>query len=951
MASTPRRSTSQTRAIASAAQPAPSGSVPRRRLPKFKKIVNRDPGQTPSTPQPPRPAVRKKLPSDVDVVVRWSNNTGLLGVGTTYRPPDVRQGVARDSGFGLDGLWRWHELLRQPGLLDGTSPYIAWIKIPTIDEKENNLMYRRAQRRDCALHPEVFVEGRKRRGMGVVHGMYRVTDELYADMQELCKDLRRKCDAATRLLRRAINARLKDVKSTSVIHRIVDNVRDPVREYLDVVHACELLRYGCLSTFEDFDICFTAFQRASVIMQAYVDFVLAIIPMDMTNGLATLPSKTSSAFRRGVILSGRDIEAYVGFFKRLCIPVWIYADLNEVDIPLDKFGPADLPRCDVALCQHLNSYRQRVLPMRWYPPPPDCTWSLVEPIARGYLPRPDQATFKLGDEAQRKKRKIEASQKHQQRRIDKEERALKRAQKVFGDLGPSLVRYKELTARSPAARRYFIHKLKPRPTFAPRVLPRYAACESDAERHLSLLAPPLQHPVPTSHPDFLNKSAEVPRDVLDNAVKQQLEQRLLKTFIPPLCIFTATTTWKKTVMYVSNAVRLLPSILDRVPTSRVDPHVQPLGPSDWRAILSINHWKKLSFDTQRQVYVNKRLHQLREELEEGEALDEVKERANAMKDKIDLEPYDHKTWYKYGSLQFYGQHTTDLIMDSENPTVPSIGKLPCGCDATEELLLEDPDLVTAILTWFEQLRLMHWFAELLSVSLSEEGTSSMPDFRAGADAQTETVMLIRKLVLHLQSVGMDGWPVGRDDLFDENYVARALTKVLVRANCAEDVDKFCANDDLWISTSTLKGVHYERLDQTEFQYMLDHLYMRYILTSFAAKQWPVEFNELLHPQSLYCQGCRQRLASPLDSPSPSPSQDEDSDHSTCDPGDVPQDMAASSDAGSPGGLHTEDEDEDWRHYCRHFSDDETSTDESSSVAQDEYDYNEHSRKEGTESDG
>ncbi|VDC03030.1 unnamed protein product [Peniophora sp. CBMAI 1063] len=923
MAPTPRPSTSQTPA---AVHHASVWTAAKRTLPKFKKITHLADEEA-SSMQPSRSPPRKELPPDVDVVVRWANGAGLLGVGTSYRPPDLQQGIARDSGFGLDGLWRWHEPLRQPGLLDTTSPYTAWIKIPTSNERDNGLMYRRAGRWDCAIQPEPFTEGRKKRGMGTANGMYRATDELYADMQTLHKELQQKCNTATHLLRRAINTRLKDVKSTSVIRRVADDVREPVREYLDVVHACELLRFGCLSTFEDFDICFTAFQRASVLLQGYIDFVLDIIPVDMATGHMDLSSKTPSVFRRGVILSGLDIKTYIGFFKRLSIPVWVYADLDEIDIPLDKFGPADSPRCDVALCKQLNSFRQKMLPVRWYPPPPDCTWSLLEPIARGYLPRPDQATFKLGDEVERKRRKLDVNQKHQQRHIDGKDRALKRALKVFGDLGPSLERYKELTARSPAARRYYIHRLKPRPAFAPRVLPRYAACESEADRYLHILAPPLQHPADTNHPEFLSKAAEVSRDVLDKAVKQQLEQRSLKSFIPPLCIFTATEKWEKTVMYATNAVRLLPSILERVPTSRTDPHVKPLNTTDWKAVLSINHWQKICLDTQRRHYVAEKLRCMRENLGKDEVWDEAKERDKAMKDRIPFEAYDHKMWYKHGSLKFYGQHITDMITNPDNPTVPTIGKLACGCDATEELLLKDPDLVTAILTWFEQLRLMHWFAELLSTTLSEEGAPSMPDFRAGAEAQTETVMLIRKLVLHLQSVGMDGWPVGRDELFDENYVARALTTVLARADRAEDVDGFCKSDDHWITTPVLKEFHYERLDKTEFQFALDQLYTRYIITSFAAKQWPIEFNELLHSGSLRCQDCRERSASL--SNSPAASQDDGSDSSSIDPTDDLQDATMSSDAEAPSQLGLEDgdidgdEDEDWRDYCRHFSDDES----------------------------
>lgn len=300
------------------------------------------------------------LPPDVDVVVEWPDGMGLLGVGTTYRPPAPQEGLDYASGIGSDGLWRWAEFLRNPQLLDHTAPYMAWAHIPTPEQLASSILYRRAKRADCAAGPELPVKGRKKRGMGTMNGMYRLRDELYEDLKRRQDALRRQCELATRLIKRA--TRKFDVHSKSVIRTVLADVREPVREYLDSARALWTLRHGGLAVFQEYDLCFTALQRTLGVMLAYFDFACAILPPRIAPGLADLAKLTPGEHRRGVVLAGKDIRPYISFFRRLDIPVWVYISIAQIEgIPRDKLGPADLPRCDVSVCDQISKLFYKLL--------------------------------------------------------------------------------------------------------------------------------------------------------------------------------------------------------------------------------------------------------------------------------------------------------------------------------------------------------------------------------------------------------------------------------------------------------------------------------------------------------------------------------------------------------------------------------------------------------------
>ncbi|VDC01388.1 unnamed protein product [Peniophora sp. CBMAI 1063] len=845
----------------------------KRPLPKFKK-----------TGQPkPIPSIRL-IPDDVEVAVQWPDGRLLLGVGTTYRPPPPEECLSHATGFGGDGLWRWHEYTRQPQLLDHTAPFMAWAHLPTLEQKAESILYRRASRHDCALCPDAAVEqrkklgGKKKFGMGTRNGMYRLTDQLYDELKSRHTALRGQCELVTDLLKRASKECMQGLNPESVIRVILANVREPVREYFDIIHACERLRYGCISAFPEFDVCFTAYQRAHNIMLAYFDFACSILPPHLAPGLAELPKLTQSDCRRGVVLAGEDIKTYIRFFKAHKIPVWVYAAMNTLAIPKGRLGPPDSPRCDVSTCDVLNDFKQRSLPSRWYPPPPHCPWALIEPIGRGYLPPPDQDYFELGQEAQKKKRKLDRVLQREEDVRVANKRKLENLKKVFGNLGSSLERYQQMAARSPAAQRYFANKLKPRPPFAPAVDRNYLVALDAGSKHIDLLTRPLQHPViSTSDPNFHVEAPKIPRDRLDELVKAQHGDLKLRTWVPPLSVFTNPYSWQKTVEMVCNAVTLLPTALERITVARRCSDVQPLSPAEWRDILTVKHWKNVWHDHHRKKYIEDELAKLRR----GEDWDEANAPAARKKlqaDQIPMERYDHNEFDKYGSAKYFGQTLTDnkiasLTAAGEN-TCFTRGYLACGHPATSERLVEDPDLIHNILIWLEQLEQLYWLCDLNSQALARDGILGLagggrrtPDFTDEEERQRPFVALILQSVIHRQVVGLDGWPAGgkqAEETFEAQYDVSHLTKVLISADHALFVDQYMERDLDWYTVQDLKdlipedGEPFASLDDDEFNNVQEQLLLRYILTSFAARQWPVEMVQLPeHDINLYkCKECR-----------------------------------------------------------------------------------------------
>ncbi|KZV60820.1 hypothetical protein PENSPDRAFT_671414 [Peniophora sp. CONT] len=833
-------------------------TAPKRQLPKFKKtpaLPAHAPATSQAAPQPTASSScslqhsmpKKAAPPDLTVAVEWEQGTGLLGFCTTYRPPDSRPGIEKNVSFGRDGLWAWHEYTRQPQLLDHTAAFTPWIKIPTADEARNSLSYGRAAMRDVSADPEPIQEGQDaavdlksikggekfKRGMGSVNGMYRTTDALHLELETRYKALQNECHRATFLFRRAASTKMGCLDSGSVVRRIISDLREPTRELLDLAHTY-------------FDICWTAHQRASAVVQAYIDFIGSLLPEGSAPSLAHQTALTPKTSRRGVVLADKDIDTYLMFFKRHEIPVWAYVALDQFDIPKDALGPADASRCDVSDCNYLSN--QKELPIRWYPPPA-VAWSLLEATARGYLPRPDEETFERGDQA--------TNQKRQRVALDNK---LAKVQREFGNLGTSLERYQQLRVRSPAARSYYANRAKPRPSYAPVILSEYAAAEHEAGRYIDLLATPLQHILDENDPGFF-MAVKVDPTKLQKVVAEQLEQRAIRSFIPPLHVFTGAKSWDKTISMVVATVRMLPLLLARVKLARTDPHVVRLRPKDWKAILTREYWYQHWMDEQRIQHITKTL-QMRTLA--GEEFDEVQERLKMKDVKIQFEHYDYDVFWKYGSRLVFGEAESNRLKSTADAQ-PEFGELLCGCKPTYELLHKDPDLVFGLLTWFNQLRLAHWLADLVPSALDKEGipggvdsydAQCTPDFTDEFEVQKPTVALIQSVVMHKQFVHEDCFPEGSSEELDDHAWLKSFSMILTRADYVDVVDQYMAGPKGWIPASCLRENDFCALNERECLKVEEHLYLRYFLTSFAAKQWPVEMHFLPTASTLRCSNCR-----------------------------------------------------------------------------------------------
>ncbi|VDB94083.1 unnamed protein product [Peniophora sp. CBMAI 1063] len=379
--------------------------------------------------------------------------------------------------------------------------------------------------------------------------------------------------------------------------------------------------------------------------------------------------------------------------------------MNTIFIPAGKPGLPNSPHCEVSACPILNNFKQRSLPLRWYPPPPHCLWVMIEPIRCGYVPQPDKDSSELGQEAAKKKKQ-------------KWDGALKRQEKICEGQVQKLKNLKN------------IFRTSPRPAWMPRINSMYMVALDDAMKHLDFLTRPLPHPIiDTSHPNFYKIAPKIPREQLDTLLEFQQSQLVLKTWVPPLLVFTNPTKWEKTVYLVSNTVTLLPVMLERLYWTRHADDVHPLTPIKWCNILTITHWKGVWNNYHWKMYIEEKLAELRTK-EDWDVAKEAETRVQLKDKKIPLKPYIHNEYDKYGSLKFFRQRLTDKVISCLAPGHEHWNFLPgdlmCGHPATKECLIKDPELVHNILLWFELLSHMFWFADLNSQALAREGSLRDP---------------------------------------------------------------------------------------------------------------------------------------------------------------------------------------------------------------------------------
>lgn len=365
---------------------APSAPQPKHTLPKFNKNKsnNHTPASSASThpalsastsarpTQPPAPTQKRPLPALVKAAVKWADDTALLAINTDYLPAPPRLDTNDHAEICVDVLFGDFEWTREPGMYDYASPYTAYIEIPTREAAMNMLRFRAAKMEDTVEDVEEEGEGEEEEeeddemGEGVKEkgkekgkekekekavllygrkdGTYRATKAFHAKLQRRLKALQTNCDKAWRSFQWACGEKLDSVHASSVVHTICNKLRPPTRELSDMWLSWGYLHWGGLRTFEDFSLCLVAHQRSVSLVMAWLDFLADFLPAG-PNGPLLGRARPRPIVRRGVILTGKDIDSMLDWYTRQGIPVHALVHIDDVDIPTDIYRAPSEPRC------------------------------------------------------------------------------------------------------------------------------------------------------------------------------------------------------------------------------------------------------------------------------------------------------------------------------------------------------------------------------------------------------------------------------------------------------------------------------------------------------------------------------------------------------------------------------------------------------------------------------
>ncbi|VDB95890.1 unnamed protein product [Peniophora sp. CBMAI 1063] len=824
-------------------------------------------------------ATKKALPTQCKAAVKWADDTALLAVNGAYLPAAPRvdgEGYADACADGLLGDFEWS---REPQPWDHTSPYTAYLEVPTSREEKSRLRFRMLTFDDLEKEAGREDGNPTEVAYGWQQGTYRVKTALWEKMRKRAEDLGKSCERATRVFRYAYSSEIHLVHEGSVVRRLCKNLRPPTRDVMDMMLTLGILRWGKLRTFADLTLCNRAHQRAIGVVTAYLDFLSDLLPPGPNGPLIRRGApRGHEPVRRGVILIGEEIDSMLGWYTRVNIPVYALVSTNEFDIPAELFKPASEPRCSRERSATFGDLKQKMLRARWYAPLRS-DYRYIELIGRGYVTRSDERDYKLSDQQTSLKRRGENIDAAHKRARDVRGRVERQLQSRFPVLGSSVQRYANLVERSPALQRVFAQK--PRDADMPQPLPAYAAAELRASQDLNILAEALKHPFDpnaagTEERNWRASEEERERVLQEAAVKFASERKLL-TFLPPFTVLTNCESWEKTVAYAVSAVRMLPLFLDRVRLARTDADVKRLTTQDWRGVLGgqyfKNVWRQRQLDKHLGVHgkeIESRI-RLREKEEEAKAKGEGKQltkrdlkriRAEEEKRGLQFEEYDHGRFWKYGDDVFFGKDESARLQ-SQPSSRPRTGVLPCGCEPTIELLKGDRLLVSGILFLMNTLVLVHWLAGLLDDEVAERagipriadagGEHRTPDLTSAAEREG----FVRERILpalRCDGLGGDYWPtLSREAASDRGGDwAHGLLWILEHSPYGATLDREKRFDDYWLSLEGIRSGA-DKVQELEFD---AHVLHRYFLASFKRRQWPFEILDRPLAGAFKCEACR-----------------------------------------------------------------------------------------------
>ncbi|VDC05973.1 unnamed protein product, partial [Peniophora sp. CBMAI 1063] len=330
------------------------------------------PPPTQQAAKPPGPL--KKLPLDFEpkLAIPWANNHVLVCINTDYGPGDPALLGPEHVYTCDDGNWGWHDPGRQPQPLDPAALYLAFTPTPdAADSAMTRLPQFREPRKEDTV-PGVNKKGRAQ------ENVFLSCDEVHKEREEEFRRLEYLLRAAVGLFHDAM-AKTKHDKAT-VQHRVATEIRPPYAAASIMKRSWGTLHWAGLRSWPDYMVCARTNQRSSAFVTAYIDFMAAFLPKEYAKSLRRLIPRSAKTSRRGVIVSGEQINIYLRFLVHIGAPVYALVDRDEYYVPDGILRDHMPPRCSVVPSVPFSDIRQRDLPLSWYAPQ-GIDWRHIELIA------------------------------------------------------------------------------------------------------------------------------------------------------------------------------------------------------------------------------------------------------------------------------------------------------------------------------------------------------------------------------------------------------------------------------------------------------------------------------------------------------------------------------------------------------------------------------------------
>ncbi|KAI0028642.1 hypothetical protein K488DRAFT_89545 [Vararia minispora EC-137] len=307
----------------------------------------------------------------------------------------------------------------------------------------------------------------------------------------------------------------------------------------------------------------------------------------------------------------------------------------------------------------------------------------------------------------------------------------------------------------------------------------------------------------------------------------------ISSFVPPVHLFYGCNSVARLHQYVALTIKLLPYLLHRVRLACTDPGVKGLTGKQWRDILGGEYWKE-QWPGEEHQFFNM----------EGD-------------------------FWKYGGASVFGREESEHIRTGA--TVPSMGRLLCGCEATREIIQGDGPLIASVVGGLNQWVLLYQLAALAQNSLATENIPVVqegpiqyrtPDFFETDKARTGIIQIIKEIVIGKREIPTSGWlPLwtGADecDVRTRRRWLNAVCRFFIFHNdhCAriDELDSYG-----WTTSKELRWVQIDSLQDSSLDKQQQVYFNRFFISCFLAGQWPTEFLPTPdHPEdAIKCRTCR-----------------------------------------------------------------------------------------------